>query len=64
MQQCEGDTNKKNRKTTTIHVSIEVYDELDRIKTQIEEILNTNISFDQLLRCFLFLRDKGIIATI
>lgn len=62
--QGEAHTSEKVKKTTTIQISIETYEKLYSIKTEIEEILDTNISFDQVLRCFLFLRDKGIIATI
>lgn len=53
---------QKNRKMTTVEISIELYDRLYRIKTELEEILEITINFDELFTWFLFLRANSILA--
>ena len=55
---------RKKKETTTIEISIETYDKLHRIKTEIERILECKTSFDGILSVLLMLRDEGIIRLL
>ena len=44
---------RNNRNSTTIWISIETHEQLNRLKSQYEEIFDTKITFDSLIRALL-----------
>jgi hypothetical protein len=48
---------EKNRKTTTIEISIETYDKLYSLKSKIEKVVNKSISFDKLCQIIFSVKD-------
>lgn len=48
---------EKNRKTTTIEISIETYEKLHSLKTKIEKVVGKPISFDKLCQIVFSLKD-------
>ena len=44
---------RNNRNSTTIWISIETHGQLNRLKRQYEEIFNTKINFDTLIKALL-----------
>lgn len=48
---------EKNRKSTTIEISIETYEKLHSLKTKIEKVVGKPISFDKLCQIIFSVKD-------
>jgi hypothetical protein len=50
-------TTEKNRKVTTIEISIETYEKLHSLKLKIEKVVGKPISFDKLCQIIFSVKD-------